>query len=165
MFWLKSRRLFNPKGEKMIKHMLYLLTAVTLLVGTQNLYADNHAAQNKKLVTEFYNAVVNEKDFAAAKQFLGPHYIQHNPTVADGATGLQTLVQLLRDKYPRAHGEIKQIFVDGDYVILHVLSRREPDARGRAVVDIFKLDHGKVVEHWDVAQDIPEKSANTNGMF
>jgi predicted SnoaL-like aldol condensation-catalyzing enzyme len=50
-------------------------------------------------------------------------------------------------------------------VILHVHSVREKGARGRAIVDIFRLENGKIVEHWDVVQDIPEKVANANGMF
>ena len=53
----------------------------------------------------------------------------------------------------------------GDNVILHVHSVREKDTRGRAIVDIFRLENGKIVEHWDVVQEIPEKAANTNGMF
>ena len=61
--------------------------------------------------------------------------------------------------------EIKRVFAEGDYVILHVHAVREPGQRGSAIVDIFKLENGKVVEHWDVAQDVPEKAANSNGMF
>jgi predicted SnoaL-like aldol condensation-catalyzing enzyme len=55
--------------------------------------------------------------------------------------------------------------VDGDYVILHVHAVREPGSRGNAIVDIFKLENGKVVEHWDVVQAIPETPANNNTMF
>ena len=57
------------------------------------------------------------------------------------------------------------MFADGDYVILHVHNVAEPGQRGAAIVDIFRLENGKVVEHWDVRQDIPEKSANSNTMF
>jgi predicted SnoaL-like aldol condensation-catalyzing enzyme len=55
--------------------------------------------------------------------------------------------------------------VDGDFVILHVHSVREPGERGSAIIDIFKLESGKIVEHWDVIQPIPEKPANPNTMF
>jgi predicted SnoaL-like aldol condensation-catalyzing enzyme len=57
------------------------------------------------------------------------------------------------------------VFADGDYVILHVHAVREPGTRGNAIVDIFRLEDGKIVEHWDVVQPIPEKAANANGMF
>ena len=71
----------------------------------------------------------------------------------------------LREKFPNSKSEIKRVFAEGDYVILHVHAVREPGQRGSAIVDIFKLDNGKVVEHWDVVQPIPEKAPNTNGMF
>ena len=50
-------------------------------------------------------------------------------------------------------------------MILHVHAVREPGERGGAIVDIFRLENGKIVEHWDVVQTIPEKAANSNGMF
>ncbi len=121
--------------------------------------------QNKQHVIAFYNAVVNEKDFDTASQYIGDKYTQHNPLVADGIEGVKTFINFLRSNFPQAHNEIKQIFVDGDYVILHVHSIRIPGTRGRAIIDIFKLKDGKIIEHWDAIQDIPEKSANPNGMF
>ena len=120
---------------------------------------------NKKHVTEFYEQAINRKDFEAASKYLGSRYTQHNPVAADGPEGLKAFIQFLRDKFPGAHSEIKRVFADGDYVILHVHAVREPGTRGSAIVDIFKLENGKIVEHWDVRQDIPEKAANSNGMF
>ena len=120
---------------------------------------------NKKAVLEFYDLALNKKDFDAASRYMGSRYTQHNPIAADGPEGLKAFLQFLRDKFPQSHSEIKRAFADGDYVILHVHAVREPGTRGRAIVDIFKLENGKVVEHWDVAQDVPEKAANSNGMF
>ena len=120
---------------------------------------------NRQAVIEFYNKALNDKDFAAASKYLGNRYTQHNPTAADGPEGLKGFIQFLRDKFPQSHNEIVHAFADGDYVILHVHSVRTPGTAGRAIVDIFKLDHGKVVEHWDAVQDIPASSANSNGMF
>jgi predicted SnoaL-like aldol condensation-catalyzing enzyme len=57
------------------------------------------------------------------------------------------------------------VFADGDYVILHVHNVPAAGARGNAIVDIFRLENGKVVEHWDVRQEIPEQAANSNTMF
>jgi predicted SnoaL-like aldol condensation-catalyzing enzyme len=123
------------------------------------------AEANKRAVIEFYDLAINKKDFAAASKYLGPRYIQHNPVAADGPEGLKGFIEFLRAKFPASRSEVKRAFVDGDYVILHVHSVREPGTRGRAIVDIFRLENGKIVEHWDVIQDIPEKAANANGMF
>ena len=82
-----------------------------------------------------------------------------------GSKDFKAFIGFLREKFPDSRSEIKRAFADGDYVILHVHSVREKDTRGRAIVDIFKLENGKIVEHWDVVQEIPEKAANTNGMF
>ena len=120
---------------------------------------------NKKTVLEFYEAGLNKKDFEAASKYFGPKYIQHNPGAPDGIEGFKTFVNFLRTKFPNSHSEIKKVFADGDYVILHVHAVREPGTLGRAIVDIFRLENGKIVEHWDVAQDIPEKMPHNNGMF
>ena len=120
---------------------------------------------NKKAVLEFYEQGLNRKDFDAAAKFIGPRYVQHNPTAPDGPEGFKAFLKFLREKFPDSHSEIKRAFAEGDYVILHVHSVREKGSRGRAIVDIFKLEDGKIVEHWDVVQDIPEKAANGNGMF
>ena len=105
---------------------------------------------NKKNVVEFYNKALNDKDFDAASKYLGPRYTQHNPVAADGPEGLKGFIGFLRDKFPKSRSEIKRVFAEGDYVILHVHAVREPGTRGRAIIDIFKLENGKIVEHWDV---------------
>jgi len=120
---------------------------------------------NKKAVLEFYEAGLNKKDFEAASKFFGPKYIQHNPGAPDGIEGFKSFIGFLKEKFPNSHSEIKKVFADGDFVILHVHAVREPGTRGRAIVDIFRLENGKIVEHWDVAQDIPEKMPHNNGMF
>jgi len=149
--------------------MIRIVTAVMILglvLMTHTVFGtDKQEEQNKKTVVEFYEKAINQKDFEAASKYLGPKYTQHNPNAADGATGLQAFLQFLRERYPDSHSEIKRVFADGDYVILHVHAIREPGTRGNAIVDIFKLENHKIVEHWDVNQEIPQKAANTNGMF
>jgi predicted SnoaL-like aldol condensation-catalyzing enzyme len=139
------------------------IVAAAFAVAQPALAADLEA--NKKAVVAFYEAAINHKDFVAAAQYLGPRYTQHNPGAADGPDGLKGFLAFLREKFPNNHSEIKRIFADSDYVIVHVHAVREPGTRGNAIVDIFKLENGKVVEHWDVVQPIPEKAANDNGMF
>ena len=120
---------------------------------------------NRQTVLAFYEKGLNQKDADAALQYVGNRYVQHNPTAADGPEGFRKFIAFLREKFPKSHSEIKRSFVDGDYVILHVNAVREPGTLGSAIVDIFKLENGKIVEHWDVVQPVPETAANKNGMF
>jgi predicted SnoaL-like aldol condensation-catalyzing enzyme len=120
---------------------------------------------NKKAVQEFYDIIINKKDFESARKYIGDRYKQHNPLVADGPEGLKAFIEFLKTNFPDARSEIKRIFADGDYVILHVHSIRPPNMRGRAIIEIFRLENGKIDEHWDVIQEVPEECANPNGMF
>lgn len=120
---------------------------------------------NRKAVLAFYDKGLNQKDADAALAYVGNRYVQHNPGAADGPDGFRKFIGFLREKFPNSHSEIKRSFVDGDYVILHVHAVREPGTRGNAIIDIFKLEDGKIVEHWDVVQPVPENPANNNTMF
>ncbi len=147
--------------------IISVLAATTLALAMSSVQAADARQQeiNKRNVVEFYEKALNQKDFEAASKHLGSRYTQHNPVAADGPEGLKAFIGFLRSKFPNSRSEIKRVFADGDYVIVHVHAIREPGTRGRAIIDIFKLENGKVVEHWDVAQDVPEKAANSNGMF
>ncbi len=61
--------------------------------------------------------------------------------------------------------DVKRVIAEGDLVVLHYHLPMTPDDLGRAVVDIFRVEDGKIVEHWDVLQDVPAQSANNNTMF
>ena len=143
------------------------VTALFAAVPVQRALAADAAQmeQNKKTVAALYDAALNKKDFDEASKYLGSRYTQHNPTAKDGPEGLKGFIAFLKEKFPNNRSEIKRIFADGDYVIVHVHAVREPGTRGNAIVDIFKLEDGKVVEHWDVVQPIPETAQNSNGMF
>jgi predicted SnoaL-like aldol condensation-catalyzing enzyme len=127
--------------------------------------ADAQQEANRKIVLDFYEKGLNQKDADAAIAHMGNRYVQHNPNAADGPEGFRKFIAFLREKFPNSRSEIKRSFVDGDYVILHVHAVREPGTWGSAIVDIFKLENGKIVEHWDVVQPIPENPANNNTMF
>ena len=146
------------------------LTRIALVAGllalvTPALAGTAQEEANKKTVVDFYEKALNQKDFEAAAKHFGPRYIQHNPNAADGIEGFRKFIEFRREKFPNAKSLIKRVLADGDLVVLHVHSIREPGERGVAIVDIFRLENGKVVEHWDVVQPIPEKPANDNGMF
>jgi predicted SnoaL-like aldol condensation-catalyzing enzyme len=121
--------------------------------------------RNREVVLDFYEAGVNRRDFAAAFRHLGDRYIQHNPTAADGPEGFRELFTFIGTEYPKFRVEIKRVFVEGDMVAVHVRSFDGPTPNGEAGVDIFRLEGGKIVEHWDVIQPIPDSIPHGNTMF
>jgi predicted SnoaL-like aldol condensation-catalyzing enzyme len=162
----------TPQQEETMSWTLALAAASITITAALTLAAPRAAAAdarqmeaNKQAAADFYDKAINQKDFDAAAKYIGSRYVQHNPNAADGPEGLKAFLGVLREKFPSYHSEIKRTFADGDYVILHVHNVPVPGARGRAIIDIFKFENGKIVEHWDVAQEIPEKPANSNGMF
>jgi len=145
-----------------------MIAASILMLSLGNGAASAASAQeeaNRTVVLAFYEKGLNQKDADAALAHVGDRYVQHNPNAADGPDGFRKFIGFLREKFPNSHSEIKRSFVDGDYVTLHVHAVREPGTRGNAIVDIFKLENGKIIEHWDVVQPIPENPANSNTMF
>jgi predicted SnoaL-like aldol condensation-catalyzing enzyme len=122
---------------------------------------------NKDVAVALYKKALFEGHVEEAfRLYAGGAYRQHNPLIEDGVEGVKKFAAWVMANHPDAHCEIKRVFADGDHVILHSHWHGLSDnPRGEAVVDIFRLEGGKVVEHWDVIQPIPETSANANTMF
>ena len=121
---------------------------------------------NKSILREWHEIALDQrKPEEAAAKHLGPYYRQHNPGAADGAESYVAFMKWLAQTYPDFRMETKRIIAEGNYVVLHSHLTRKPGDRGLAVVDIFRLENGKIVEHWDVVQEVPETSANNNTMF
>lgn len=120
---------------------------------------------NRAVMLRFYDRVFNRKDLSVVPELVTEGYIQHNPTVASGRAAFVAAFTGFFKAALNSSVEIKRVLVDGDYVILHSLFKATPQDRGSAVVDIFRLENGKVAEHWDVSQPVPEKPANSNTMF
>jgi predicted SnoaL-like aldol condensation-catalyzing enzyme len=158
---------FAWKTEIHMVRLLLAATTISVLIAMPFARAASleQLEANKKTVTAFEDAALNQKDFDAASKYLGPRYTQHNPNVVDGPEGLKAYITFLKEKFPNNHSETKHLFADGDYVIVHDHAVRDAGTLGLAIVNIYKLENGKVVEHWDVIQPIPEKAANNNGMF
>src|ERR1700688_3990695 len=121
---------------------------------------------NKDIVLALYKVIFEGRVEDAFRLYAGTPYRQHNPLIEDGMEGLKKFVTRIMSSQPDARYEIKRVFADGDHVVLHSHWHGLSDnPRGEAVVDIFRLEGGKVLEHWDVIQPIPERSANANTMF
>lgn len=108
----------------------------------------------------------NQKDLEASRyECFAENYIQHTPWVPDGREAVLKLFEARFENYPDFAIEIKRTAADGDLVWIHLHSKRTPDSLGNAVINIFRMKDEKFVEHWNVVQAVPEKSANDNTMF
>ncbi|WP_121061179.1 ester cyclase [Chachezhania antarctica] len=121
---------------------------------------------NKRNAVAFYEMMFNDcRPREAIAEFVGDDYIQHNPHVATGTDGFIDYFERMAAEYPGKRVEVKRAVAEGDLVVLHC-HQIWPEGLEYAGLDIFRFDAaGKIVEHWDVLQEMPETSANPNGMF
>lgn len=165
--------MFFKKAEEEIKmkiQLIFLALIATALIGGKSQQEMSNCEKerltlehNKKMVAEFYQKLFGDKDINSINEYIGDVYIQHNPYVADGKQALIKACKQWFKGEPKEKIDIQHIAADGNLVFIHTKSHE--GSKTLSVIDIFRIENGKIVEHWDVAQAVPEKAANSHPMF
>ncbi len=121
--------------------------------------------RNLELVLAMYRDVLVPLDSSQVDRYIAPDYVQHSSLAPPGREALKEFLDVVRRQSPDAQTHVKRSFVDGDHVICHTHVIRHPGDPGLAVVDIFRIEQGMVVEHWDVLMEVPLNPVNTLSMF
>jgi predicted SnoaL-like aldol condensation-catalyzing enzyme len=125
------------------------------------------AEENKKVVLTFEDLAFVKKDLDKAVELFSEDYIQHNPQVPDGKEGFKGGIGWLFGENPKLRKEKVRIIAEANMVVVHSkawMNADDPKSM-MSIMDIYRLEDGKIAEHWDVLQAVPEKPANDNGMF
>ena len=121
--------------------------------------------KNKENAIAFYRTAYEGDPQKAVELYVGDQYIQHNPDVADGPTGFITYFERMQREYPKKSIAFVRCIAEGDLVALHT-HQTWPGNEEYVTMDFLRFDeHGKIVEHWDAIQKIPETAAHENGMY
>jgi predicted SnoaL-like aldol condensation-catalyzing enzyme len=156
--------------KRIVVVIVLTLWAVGAMAAADRLDAEKaRLDRNKQTVIAFYTMTVNDHDpEGAVKKYVGAEYRQHNPFAADGKEAFIAFFKERFQRVPKARMEIKRVVAEGDFVVVHVHHLDPAGGKGRATMDWFRLDpDGKIVEHWDVGQMVPQDNEvkNQNTMF
>ena len=121
--------------------------------------------QNKEVVLGFLRLAFGEKRPADAfAEYVGDDYVQHNPHAPARADASAEYLAGFVARFPELSLDVRRVVAEGDLVCTHSLMRLTPGSRGSAIADVMRVRDGRIVEHWDVVQEIPEATASGNPM-
>jgi len=122
--------------------------------------------KNEELVRNFYQEFFGDlKIEEAGNKYLGDVYIQHNPNVADGREALISAALIWFAGKEPFTVDIRRVFASGDYVFIHTKGQGGKYGKGTSIMDVFRVENDKLVEHWDTIQDIPNEAENDHPFF
>jgi len=121
-------------------------------------------ARNRAAFLAFVDLYYRQKKVREAfEAYVAADYIQHNPAVRDGREAAIAHLDGLLAR-PTVTMDVRRVLVDGDHAAVHLIGRQGPEDRGHALMNVFRMEDGIIVEHWDVAQPIPPHTASGRGM-
>jgi predicted SnoaL-like aldol condensation-catalyzing enzyme len=123
------------------------------------------ANRNKDAVVSFLKMASSGDVREAYSKFIGPNFKHHNPYFEGSAETLMRAMEENARENPDKTLDVKRTIAEGDLVAVHSHVRLKPEDRGGAVVHLFRFEQGRVVELWDLGQQVPEQSPNQYGMF
>lgn len=193
MYTLIARRPLELPMFKSLTSLILLFASTvvhaqskdTLIIDLPSLQKTNWSEQeveNAELITDFVQNLMNNHNFSyILEHYNDSSYVQHNRNLPDKVTGLVNFLEEFVEDYPDYAYDVKHIYVDGDYVIFHshaTLDRedRGNDQKGMNIIDTWRIEDGRIVEHWDSIQALDFSMrvyslisggdiANSNGVF
>ncbi|WP_086848504.1 nuclear transport factor 2 family protein [Amycolatopsis kentuckyensis] len=121
---------------------------------------------NKEVVLAFLRLAFTEKRPADAfAEYVGDGYVQHNPHAPAGGEASARYLAGFVARFPGLSLDVRRVIAEDDLVCTHSLLRLTPGSRGSAIADVMRVRDGRIVEHWDVVQEVPETTASGNPMI
>ena len=121
---------------------------------------------NKALVMKTYQELFGDHDLTALDRYWATPYIQHNPTMTDGIDSVKQMLEKLGiSHWPKQKVDFKRVIAEGDLVMLQVVQPKSDNTPETVIVDMFRVENGKIAEHWDVIQAVPADAVNKRTMY
>jgi predicted SnoaL-like aldol condensation-catalyzing enzyme len=168
--------IYRVEGGKLVEHWDVLQAEPATTVSGNDMLSQlsspagdgapaSTTTRDKAIVLNYLTALTQDHELSAVDQYVAPSLYQHDPTLADGSAALKQAYASLFAQYPAYSISIAQVAAEGDLVAVHAHVRNAPSDLGQAVVYLYRVQHGKIVEQWDSVQAVPATSANDNTMF